>query len=346
MKPPRCDLLVAVSAAIIVVAGLLPVQSALAQATRPARVEAELNRMIAKFDGTIGLAAVHIDDSRRISCNGGERFPMASTYKVPIAIQMLTRVERGEVDLNSMIQIRQQDLRPGSDLSMLLGDGEPSVTVSLRHLLDLSISISDNTAADRVLAAAGGPSMVTQRMRELAIEDLRVDRSSLQVLLAVGGLENRMSDDSFSWEDYNRLGQEVDPSASAAAERAIGDEPRDSCTPIAMAQLLAKLKRGQTLNEAHTRLLLQLMKRARGSTRIRAMLPPDLPRAAHKSGTLVGQTYRYVNDVGIIELPDGAGSIAIAVFIKRSRASLDDCEAMIAQLSRTVVDHFVLNPGD
>ena len=46
--------------------------------------------------------------------NADEPFPMASTYKVPIAVQLLTRVDSGTVRLDSMIALKPSDLHPGS----------------------------------------------------------------------------------------------------------------------------------------------------------------------------------------------------------------------------------------
>jgi len=37
--------------------------------------------------------------------NGAEPFPMASTFKVPVAVELLTRVQAGTVRLDSMITV-------------------------------------------------------------------------------------------------------------------------------------------------------------------------------------------------------------------------------------------------
>jgi beta-lactamase class A len=44
----------------------------------------------------MGLAAIHIETDRCITLKGSERFPMASTYKLPIAIQLLMLVDDGK----------------------------------------------------------------------------------------------------------------------------------------------------------------------------------------------------------------------------------------------------------
>ena len=63
------------------------------------RLEREIARLSKNSGGVVGATAIHIETARRVSLNGGERFPMASTFKVPIAVQLLTRVDKGEVKL-------------------------------------------------------------------------------------------------------------------------------------------------------------------------------------------------------------------------------------------------------
>ena len=61
-----------------------------------ARLEREIARLAELSGGTVGAAAIHLETGREAYHNAGMRFPMASTYKVPIAVQLLSRVDRGE----------------------------------------------------------------------------------------------------------------------------------------------------------------------------------------------------------------------------------------------------------
>lgn len=78
------------------------------------RLERELARLAKPAGGTVGVSAVHIETGRRVSLNGAERFPMASVYKIPIAVQLLARVDEGQVRLDRMIELKPSDLRPGT----------------------------------------------------------------------------------------------------------------------------------------------------------------------------------------------------------------------------------------
>ena len=128
-----------------------------------------------------GFTAIHIQSGRRISMNGSERFPMASAYKFPIAVHLLMLVDEGKVQLNHFIGIEPKDVRPGG--VPLTDDFEFGESfVSVQDLLEMMLTISDNTASDLILRLAGGPQAVTSRMRALGIEDISIDRSTIEHL--------------------------------------------------------------------------------------------------------------------------------------------------------------------
>src|SRR5438046_3145357 len=63
--------------------------------------------------GTLGVSALHIETHNAVNFNEEARFLMCSTYKVPLAIYLLVKVESGEIDLNELCEITEYDLRPG-----------------------------------------------------------------------------------------------------------------------------------------------------------------------------------------------------------------------------------------
>src|SRR5687767_4736899 len=116
---------------------------------RLARLEREIARLAAIGGGMMGVAAVHLESGREVYLNRGVAFPMASSVKVPIATELLDRVDRGKLRLDSMITLTPYDLHPGSGtLSELFDD--PGVALSVRNLLELTLLISDNSATDIV----------------------------------------------------------------------------------------------------------------------------------------------------------------------------------------------------
>lgn len=110
-------------------------------------VEQELVRAEKASGGEMGFAAIHIETGRRITLKSSERFPMASTYKLPIAIQLLTLVDEGTEQLEHIIKLEPKDIRPGGvPLTDQFKFGQSGVSV--RDLLEMMLTVSDNTASD------------------------------------------------------------------------------------------------------------------------------------------------------------------------------------------------------
>ncbi len=151
------------------------------------RLPRELQRLSGIAGGMVGVAAVHLETGREVFINGDEPFPMASTYKVPIATRLLRLVDDGELTLNKMISIEPGDLHPGSGTLSALFD-DPGVELSLRNLLELMLLISDNSATDMVLREAGGGVQVTAHMGAIGVEGVRVDRPTLHLIANFSGV--------------------------------------------------------------------------------------------------------------------------------------------------------------
>ncbi|HEY7698187.1 MAG TPA: class A beta-lactamase [Vicinamibacteria bacterium] len=299
-------------------------------------LERELQRLGPLSGGVMGVAALHLESGRKAFLNADEPFPMASTYKVPIAVELLHRVDEGTLDLARMVEVERHDYSPGSGLLTDL-IREPGLALSLRNLLEIMLLISDNTATDLCLRHAGGGEGVTARMRKLGIEGLRVDRSTLQLIADWKGLSPVPGDEERDPAKYGELFDSVPKETSDAAERAFEDDPRDTATPRAMAALLEKIWKREALSPESTDLLLDIMKRCRtGEGRLKGILPGGT-EVAHKTGT-IGRT---LNDVGIITLPNGAGHVIVAAFVKASDRPESERERAIAEAARAAHDYFL-----
>lgn len=336
----------AVGAALAAVAALTSPATSNAQ-QRPAsndpglsRLETEIARLATISGGKVGVAAIHLETGREVVLNRGEPFPMASTYKVPIAVQLLTRVDSGHFKLDSMITIRPSDLHPGSGTLTQLFD-DPGVSLSVRNLLELMLLISDNSATDIMLRTAGGGAAVNARSRALGITGVSVDRPTLNLIADAIGVKNLPPENQLTPRSFGALARAVSADAQRAAAESFYKDTRDTSTPEGMARLLETIWRGKALSKTNTDLLLDIMRRCEtGPNRIKGFLPPDVV-VRHKTGTLgIG----VANDVGIIELPNNAGNVALAVFVKESNRSSEQQERAIAQISRAIYDYFLFSP--
>lgn len=302
---------------------------------RPA-VEQQLERLAQGAGGVLGVAAVQIETGRRVAFNGSERFPMASVYKVAIALAVLNRVDRGELKLDAPVALGEHDYRPGHSPLAELAGGAP-VTMPAGRLLELMLLESDNTASDAMMRLAGGPDAVTARLREAGIREINVNRPEARLMLDYAGVKNQPPESEWTAAQLEELWNQASDSERAAAAERYNADPRDTATPEAMIDLLSRAYRGELLSPASTEHLLRLMTACRtGPARLKGGLPAGTV-VAHKTGSMGGTT----NDVGIITLPDGT-HVAIAIFVKASPNAFEDRERAMAEISRTVYDYFLL----
>jgi beta-lactamase class A len=298
------------------------------------RVERELERLSVVSGGTVGATAIHIESGRRISIRGSEGFPMASTVKVPLAIELLSRVDAGELKLDQMVDLKPTDLHPGSGtLSDLFV--QPGVSLSVRNLMELMLLISDNSATDILLGLAGGGDTVTARMQKLKLPGIQVARPTLHLIADSGGVPIEPGA-AVTLEQYSAKSRKVTPEERAAARARFELDPRDTSTPDGMALLLARLYKGELLKTETTALLLDIMDRCRtGNERLKGRLPAGT-KVAHKTGTIATTA----SDVGIMTLPEDGGHVAIAVFVKQSSKTSADRDRAIAEIARSTYDYF------
>jgi len=265
---------------------------------------------------------------------------MASVYKLPIAIELLSQIAQGSLTVDRPVPIGPSDIRACCTLSRRHPKG--GVTLSVGELLELMIMESDNTAGDALLKLVGGPAVVERRMRALGLDAINVSRYEGDIAFEMDGVVQPPPKAEWTLELQRRLLHDVRPEQLRAARaRYTRDDPRDTATPDDMARLLAQLRIGTLLPPAGTRWLLDLMARAKTSPhRLKALLPPDTI-VAHKTGT----TDVVTNDVGIITLPDGSatsGDIALAVFVINGRTAA--MQQTIAQLSGAAFEFFTGKP--
>jgi beta-lactamase class A len=168
---------------------------------------------------------------------------------------------------------------------------------SARSLMEAMIIRSDNLATDILIRDLGGPSTLQSWLEQHQVRGLRVDRNIAQLLRDKRDLK----------------------------------DVRDSSTPRAMVDLLARIDSGKLLKPESRSYLLDLMARCKtGKNRIRGMLPFGT-HVENKTGTLNGLT----TDVGFITLPNGR-RLAVAFFARYG----SDRPRTIAQAARAIYDGF------
>jgi beta-lactamase class A len=305
-----------------------------ASAADPASVQAEIAHISHGIDGVVGVAAWRLDGSGpRILVNADQQFPMASTFKIPIACTVLSQVDSGRLKLDQLVPIDPNMMVESEGLAETFH--HPGVSVSVENLLELMLTVSDNTATDTLEKLVGGPAVVTQWVRSQGINGLRVDRDTAGLIRDFYGLPPGPS-----FPASLEAGLKANPKLEDKGDkpdRAFDNDPRDTSTPVATAELLQRIYTGKALGPASTNLLREIQERnTTGKARIRARLP-DGTVVAEKTGTIGGT----VNNVGVITLPGNAGKLIVAIFIKKSSKPVEDRERVIADVARALYDYYL-----
>ncbi|HEV3049542.1 MAG TPA: class A beta-lactamase [Longimicrobium sp.] len=284
--------------------------------------------------GELGVTATVVENGRTVSYRGGERFPMASTFKVAVAMAVLARVDSGRISLDDSLEVLPRDFRRGpSQVADTVGPRGGRTTV--RTLVRSILLFSDNTATDALLRHLGGPAMVQAHLASRGIQGISVDRSEGEVLWEYYGVRDVPPDSAWTRQEFDRRIAAVPAAEQDSARVRFGSDPGDTGTPDGWAQLLIQLQRGDGLSPESREFILDAMRRTQtGVRRIRAGVPPGT-EVADKTGTLGGST----NDVGLVTLPDGT-HLALAVFVRNTTKSSEAVEPALAAAARAAYGHF------
>ncbi len=228
--------------------------------------------------GRIGLAVHDTATGRRFSHRGAERFPMASTFKMLLVAAVLARVDQGKDKLDRAIPIKASDILDVSPVSKAHAGG----TATVAELCEATMIYSDNTAANLLLPAVGGPAGFTAWLRSIGDKVTRLDR-----------IEPYMSE-------------------------ALPGDARDTTSPDAVLASWERVLTGTILSPASRALLTGwLVANTTGDTRLRAGLPKGW-KVGDKTGT---GGHGSVNDIAIVWPVRGArGPLFIASFLNGGTA--------------------------
>lgn len=131
-----------------------------------------LSALEKRHGGRLGVAILELQTGRHLAHRGDERFLMCSTFKLLLVGAILARIDAGKEQLGRRIVFGKDVLQDWSPVTSL-NVGSPGMSVE--DLCGAAMTISDNTAANLLLNAVGGPSAVTAFARHLGDTKTRLD---------------------------------------------------------------------------------------------------------------------------------------------------------------------------
>jgi len=253
--------------------------------------------------GKVAVACSLPGSALNCDLNPNAQPPMQSVFKLPLALTVLHQVEQGALSLDQPVRFLPADRILPHVYSPLQDQyPEAGVDVPLRELLRLTVSLSDNVAADILLRLVGGPNTVNAYIAALPVS-------------------------GFHLQDNE-----------AVLHRDVSAQYRNWFERAGAVQLLRSISDNSPLTPEHNEMLIGWMTPADRTKRLDGDLPPGV-RVAHKSGTsdVDHGLAHATNDIGLVPLPDGR-RIAIAVFVTDSTADQATREQVIARIARAAYD--------
>ncbi len=271
------------------------------------------------------LARVHVA-CRRLDAPGehtqraDEVVPIASMYKVLLALEVADAFERGALRPETRVEVGPESRSPGG--FGLTRFAHPAA-ISLHDLMYMSLAWSDNTAAD-VLLDLVGVDAVHDRAARLGLGSFWLAGSCRTLLANAGADFGYATDEEAELGDWSPLADASDLVLERTTRGSVAD----------LVELAARLDAGDAARPGACARVRDVMSQQVWTFRFAQAFPePEWSRAC-KTGTL--SPWR--GEFGLITHRDGARfAIAVAVRQRHAGAPADAVDRAVADAARDAV---------
>ena len=316
----------------------------------------------AGLGGTVGVAARNLASGASFEMNAGDLFPMASCFKIPIMVEVMRQVDAGVIRLDDRLTLTEADKSPGGTLIHCHEGLRPSI----RDLLYLMITLSDNTATD-MLWRHVGLGTVNDTMRRLGLESIDCFMPCREYYLIECGAGSEWEglsgpDAVVRWRDLETQGEHEAAFARVLEENrrlsgsgflhlyerrwgrdeSLGyddgyafDQALDNRgSPRDMAELLAMIVQDRCAAAPSCRLMIKIMTEQEWRDKIPAGLPAGLV-VANKTGGVNGTS----NDAAIVYTPSGAPIVMVVYWKGLDYEKMCRASEAIATVAAVLYEH-------
>lgn len=259
---------------------------------------AKISDLIGASGLDAGFAAIAVEKGTTIELKGGELFPTASTFKVPVMVEVYAQARAGRFRITDRLPFDERHRIIGSGVMQTLATG---LNPTIRDLMTLMTIVSDNTATD-ILCDLVGLDNVIARMRSFGLENIHTPAACHGLFRRSFGMP---LDGPIGYGEFKAAlkVQSLRPDTPAFAR----DSSNNTASAVDMARLMALIALGRAGEEEDCRDMIAIMELQQYQDRIPRYLP--LGSVANKTGSF--RSLR--NDVGIVRRSSG-DTIAFAMF--------------------------------
>ena len=265
----------------------------------------EIESLIKSKNATVGVSIIADNFKDTININENFHYPMLSVFKFPIALTVLSEVDKGNFKLNQKVKILSKDLLPDT-WSPIREKFPNGTTMTISDIVKYTVAQSDNNGCDILLRFLGGTAVVEKFLLQNQINDIAIKVNE---------------------EDMHREWE---------------IQFQNWATPIALTNLLTKYYLNDMLSKRSYKFLWKTMvETSTGGNRIKGQLPRGTV-VAHKTGTSFTNDKNVtaaVNDIGIIILPNGS-PIFISVLVSNSAEDSVTNEKIISDIAKKTLEYY------
>ena len=276
-----------------------------------------LESAIAAVPAVTGMAARHLHTGQELTHKADDLYFTASTFKVPILVELYRQVDMGVVDPSTRLELTDDARSPGSGVLKELAGG---LRPTIRDLATLMIIVSDNTATD-MLYRLVGRDRLNASMRDLGLDRTSLPMTCKELLYSMYGVD---TGDVF--EGIRHVADALAHGRIVAGSDGLSEERSDVSSPRDMVRLLEMLYGGELLSAQSTADVMDILERQQAVTIIPYGLPPGA-RVAHKTGGVTGVRC----DVGIVFAPSGPYAVALMAKQVTDPKAIDRALARVSQ---------------
>ena len=221
-----------------------------------------------------------------------ERVPLNSTFKTIACAKLLNDADNDLLALDDKVRITQSMLVTYSPVM----EQQVGKRVTLQQACEATMLTSDNTAANIVVKAVGGPSAITAFLRDLGDTTTRLDR--------------------------------LEPALNSA----IPGDLKDTTTPMAMAHTLSQLLFGVTLStRRQTQLLTWMIQNQVTGNLLRSVQPAHWTLADRSGAGGFGS-----RSITAAAWSDAQAPILISIYVTQSQGTFEQRNEAIAKIGQAI----------
>ena len=270
------------------------------------RLRANIERITRGVNAQWGVYIKCLETGDEIALGADEPMDTMSVIKIPLMVEAFRQVELGKFKLDDRYTLKDEDKRPGTGVMRTL---DPGATFSIKDVVTLMNTVSDNTATDVLFAKVGGVEPVNALMKEYGLKSIKATGST---------------------DVWFKALREAGDAAKFHAE---AKTPFGLSSARDMGQLLEKIARGEAVSKKASEMMLGIMRQQV----YRSRLPKYVTGYAlpHKTGDFLP----YIgNDVGLLE--SGKHKIVIVVFTAKHYGVGSNLEDAIGRVAEQVADYY------